>query len=62
MDHRHSEKTEEYAELLVKERQHKGMTLDKARDLLLDPNYYGMLTRILCSIQNISSTTHLVNI
>lgn len=43
IDHRTSEKVEQYAPLLVEKRKHKGMTLDRARDLLQDPNYFGTL-------------------
>ena len=43
IDHRTSEKVAQYAQLLVEKRKHKGMTLDRARDLLADPNYFGTL-------------------
>ena len=38
-----SEKTEEYAQLLFQLRQAKGMTLEKAREVVLDPLYFGCL-------------------
>ena len=38
-----SEKTEEYAQLLFQLRQKKGMTIEKARELVLDPLYFGCL-------------------
>ena len=38
-----SEKTEEYAQLLFQLRQKKGMTLEKAREQVLDPLYFGCL-------------------
>ena len=38
-----SEKTEEYAQLLFKLREKKGMTLEKARGQVLDPLYFGCL-------------------
>ena len=38
-----SEKTEEYAQLLFELRQKKGMTIEKARQLVLDPLYFGCL-------------------
>ena len=38
-----SEKTEEYAQLLFKLREKKGMTLEKARVQVLDPLYFGCL-------------------
>ena len=38
-----SEKTEEYAQLLFQLRQKKGMTLEKAREVVLDPLYFGCL-------------------
>lgn len=38
-----SEKTEEYAQLLFQLRQKKGMTLEKARQQVLDPLYFGCL-------------------
>ena len=38
-----SEKTEEYANLLFQLRQKKGMTLEKAREVVLDPLYFGCL-------------------
>ena len=37
------EKTEEYAQLLFQLRQKKGMTLEKAREVVLDPLYFGCL-------------------
>lgn len=50
MDHRSpSEKLEEYAALLLEKRRHKGMTLDRARDLLMDANYYGERHTLLVS-------------
>ena len=38
-----SEKTEEYAQLLFQLRQSKGMTIEKARQLVMDPLYFGCL-------------------
>lgn len=38
-----SEKTEEYAQLLFKLREKKGMTIEKARQQVLDPLYFGCL-------------------
>ncbi|MDY3782820.1 MAG: phosphate acetyltransferase [Candidatus Cryptobacteroides sp.] len=38
-----SPKTEEYAQLLFQLRQKKGMTIEKARQLVLDPLYFGCL-------------------
>ncbi len=38
-----SAKYEEYAELLFNLRKHKGMTIEKAKELTKDPVYYGML-------------------
>ena len=38
-----SDKTEEYAQLLFELRQKKGMTIEKARQLVLDPLYFGCL-------------------
>ena len=38
-----SPKTEEYAQLLFELRQKKGMTIEKARQLVLDPLYFGCL-------------------
>ena len=38
-----SEKTEQYAQLLFELRQKKGMTLEKAHELVLDPLYFGCL-------------------
>ena len=38
-----SEKTEDYAQLLFQLRQKKGMTIEKARELVLDPLYFGCL-------------------
>ncbi len=38
-----SEKTEEYAQLLFQLRQKKGMTIEKAREQVLDPLYFGCL-------------------
>ena len=38
-----SEKYEEYVDLLYELRKHKGMTIEKARELVKDPVYYGML-------------------
>ena len=46
-----SEKTEEYAQLLFQLRQAKGMTLEKAREVVLDPLYFG------CLIINITTNT-----
>ena len=38
-----SEKTEEYAQLLFELRKSKGLTIEKARQLVLDPLYFGCL-------------------
>lgn len=38
-----SEKYEEYVNLLYETRKHKGMTIEKAKELVKDPVYYGML-------------------
>ena len=38
-----SDKTEEYAQLLFQLRQKKGMTIEKAREQVLDPLYFGCL-------------------
>ena len=38
-----SEKTEEYAQLLFQLRQKKGMTIEKAREQVLNPLYFGCL-------------------
>ena len=38
-----SPKSEEYANLLYELRKNKGMTLDKARELVEDPIWYGVL-------------------
>lgn len=39
----HSEKYNQYANLLYELRKHKGMTIEKAKELVKDPVYYGML-------------------
>ncbi len=38
-----SEKYDEYTNLLYELRKHKGMTIDKAKELVKDPVYFGML-------------------
>ncbi len=38
-----SEKYDEYTNLLYELRKHKGMTMEKAKELVKDPVYYGML-------------------
>lgn len=38
-----SEKYDEYTNLLYELRKHKGMTIEKAKELVKDPVYYGML-------------------
>lgn len=43
VDPNHSEKYEEYVNLLYELRKKKGMTIEKARELVKDPVYYGML-------------------
>ncbi|MBQ9361786.1 MAG: phosphate acetyltransferase [Bacteroidaceae bacterium] len=43
IDPKTSEKTEEYAQLLFQLRQKKGMTIEKAREQVLDPLYFGCL-------------------
>ncbi len=43
VDPESSENYERYVNLLYELRKHKGMTLDKARELVKDPVYYGML-------------------
>ena len=42
-DPKTSEKTEEYAQLLFQLRQKKGMTIEKAHELVMDPLYFGCL-------------------
>ena len=39
----HSTKYEEYVDLFYELRKHKGMTKEKAKELVKDPVYYGML-------------------
>ena len=43
IDPKTSEKTEEYAQLLFQLRQKKGMTIEKAHELVMDPLYFGSL-------------------
>ena len=43
IDPKTSEKTEEYAQLLFQLRQKKGMTIEKAHELVMDPLYFGYL-------------------
>ena len=43
MDHLRSPDVDKYAQLLAEKRKHKGVTFEKARELLEDPNYYGCL-------------------
>ena len=43
VDPNHSEKYEEYVNLLYELRKNKGMTLEKAKEIVKDPVYYGML-------------------
>lgn len=43
IDPKTSDKTEEYAQLLFQLRQKKGMTIEKARQQVLDPLYFGCL-------------------
>lgn len=43
VDPTNSEKYEEYVNLLYELRKHKGMTIEKAKELVKDPVYYGML-------------------
>ncbi|MGN0202443.1 MAG: phosphate acetyltransferase [Candidatus Cryptobacteroides sp.] len=43
IDPKTCEKTEEYAQLLFQLRQKKGMTIEKARELVMDPLYFGCL-------------------
>ena len=43
IDPKNSEKTEEYAQLLFQLRQKKGMTIEKAHELVMDPLYFGCL-------------------
>lgn len=43
VDPENSPKSEEYASLLYELRKHKGMTLDKAKELVKDPVWYGTL-------------------
>lgn len=43
IDPKTSDKTEEYAQLLFQLRQKKGMTIEKAREQVLDPLYFGCL-------------------
>lgn len=42
-DPENSEKTNEYAEKLYELRKHKGMTIEEAKKLVIDPVYYGMM-------------------
>ena len=43
VDPENSEKYEEYVNLLYDLRKHKGMTIEKAKELVKDPVYFGML-------------------
>ena len=43
IDPKTSEKTDEYAQLLFQLRQKKGMTIEKAHELVMDPLYFGCL-------------------
>ena len=43
VDPNNSEKYEEYVKLLYELRKHKGMTIEKAKELVKDPVYFGML-------------------
>ena len=43
VDPNDSEKYDEYVELLYNLRQHKGITIEQAKELVKDPVYYGML-------------------
>ena len=43
VDPSNSDKKEEYANLLYELRKHKGMTIEKAQELVKDPVYFGML-------------------
>ena len=43
IDPNNSEKYDEYTNLLYELRKHKGMTIEKAKELVKDPVYYGML-------------------
>ena len=43
VDPKKSEDYEKYVQLLFELRKHKGMTIEKAKELVLDPVYYGML-------------------
>ena len=43
MDHLSSPDVDKYAQLLAEKRKHKGLTVEKAKELLEDPNYYGCL-------------------
>lgn len=43
VDPNNSKKSHEYTNLLYELRKHKGMTIEKARELVKDPVYYGML-------------------
>lgn len=43
VDPSNSEKYDEYTNLLYELRKHKGMTIEKAKELVKDPVYYGML-------------------
>lgn len=43
VDPSNSEKYDEYVNLLYELRKHKGMTIEKAKELVKDPVYYGML-------------------
>lgn len=43
MDHLKSEKMENYAQKFTELRKHKGMTLEKAREVIKDPLYFGVM-------------------
>ncbi len=43
VDPSNSEKQDEYANLLYELRKNKGMTMEKAKELIKDPVYFGML-------------------
>jgi len=43
IDHKNSELIDELAEKLVELRKHKGMTMEKAKELLKDENYFGCM-------------------
>ena len=43
VDHLRAPEVEQYAKLLAEKRKHKGVSVEKAKELLEDPNYYACL-------------------